>query len=307
MEATKHTKRGLMSLDANKSTNKMPRAVADGKITMGDIEIDCAVLEDGTQVINQASMLRLMGRKKIPTTFTKEIIALREGGMQIPAFVAANNLIPFISKHLNAGSAPIKFIHPKYGKANGYRADIIPTIIKTYLGARIAGVLTKDQLPIASTLEIVSLGLVHVGIAALVNEACGIPSSDKDFLQNILSKFIAHELQPWTRRFPPHFFASYKRMYNLSEDDSLPLHVGTFINHKVYKELAPGILEELKKVNPKDEDGKRAHAHHQFLTPNKGVVELEKQLIKVCTIMNLSDNRKDFDDKYKKSKELTLT
>jgi len=52
------------------------------------------------------------------------------------------------------------------------------------------------------------------------------------------------------------------------------MHIGYFINTFIYNELAPGILDELKKLNPVNENGRRMHAHHQFLTVNKGVQEL---------------------------------
>jgi len=38
----------------------------------------------------------------------------------------------------------------------------------------------------------------------------------------------------------------------------------------VYARLAPGVLDELRRLNPKDENGHRKNRHHQWLTPDVG-------------------------------------
>lgn len=291
---------------------KKPKAIGSGPIEIGHISIESAVLDDGTEVITQNSLLRLMGRSHPGGRPTKEIERLRSDGVQIPVFVAANNLIPFIPSSLSSVGSPIKFIREKGGIAYGYKAIIIPDICDTFLDAAKAknkegkSILTKDQLPIAATLEIISRGLGRVGISALVREACGIPSSEKEYLQKILSKYISSELLKWTRQFPESFFNMYRSLYGIEEDHRIPSHIGIFINRFIYGEIAPFLLEELKKINPIQENGRRAHAHHQFLTPNKGVLELQKQLLFVQGIMGSSKNKKEFDENYKKIKKLTL-
>jgi hypothetical protein len=293
-----------MSLDVITSTKKFPKALKDGKVKIGNITIDCAVLENGTRVVTQKSILSIMGRTHPGGRPTKAIIDLKNQGVQIPVFVAANNLIPFIPSRLRAQGTPIIFIPIKGSRAYGYDAEIISDICDTYIDAFCAGKLTKDQIPIAATLRIISKGLQIVGIHGLINEACGIITSEKDYLQRILSTYINKTLLKWCKRFPDHFFEKYKIMYGLRKEDRIPSHVGCFINKNIYNELAPGVLDELRKLNPKDVNGKRAHTHHQLLTPEKGIIELDKQLIKVSAIMSFSESRKDFEQKYKKVKEM---
>lgn len=284
--------------------SKLPRSIAEGPLRIGNITVDCHILQDGSQVITQRSILKIMGRANPGGRPTKEIVALRATGVQIPVFLASNNLIPFIPNDLKSKGAPFIFVTGGGARAYGYKAEIIPDIIDTYLEARkIGGILTKDQIPIAATLEIVSRGLGRVGLSALINEACGFVNTEKEYLQKILNEYVNKLILPWANRFPSSFFNGYKKLYGIKTTQKIPMHVGHFINKYIYKELAPGVLEELRKLNPIEENGRRLHTHHQFLTPNKGVQALEKQVLQVNTILSMAKDRKEFDEIYIKVKE----
>jgi hypothetical protein len=292
-----------MSNDTTKlitNKEKLPKAIKEGKIQIGGITIDCAILDNGEQVITQSSILKLMGKSHPGGRPSKAALRYKNETGQIPIFVAANNLIPFIPNTLYSQAKPIIFTPTRGAKAYGYKAVIIPDICDVYLDARNAEKLKGEQVIICKTCEIISRGLSRVGISALIMEACGIPTSEKEYLQNILNEYIEKSLQKWVKRFPERFFQGYKKMYQIENDSYIPSHIGNFINKYVYKELAPGVLDELRKINPIEGNGKRKHAHHQFLTPNKGVIELEKQLIKIVTLMQLSENKKEFDTNFSK-------
>ena len=58
-----------------------------------------------------------------------------------------------------------------------------------------------------------------------------------------------------------------------------PRYFGVLTNDIVYYLLAPGVLEELKKANPKDEaTGRRKHKKFQWLTSNIGYPKLREHL-----------------------------
>jgi hypothetical protein len=57
----------------------------------------------------------------------------------------------------------------------------------------------------------------------------------------------------------------------------------------VYDRLAPGVLEELKHRNPKQESGRRRHKYFQWLTTNTGYPKLREHLGSVVAIMKLSE------------------
>jgi len=56
-----------------------------------------------------------------------------------------------------------------------------------------------------------------------------------------------------------------------------------------------GILEELRRKNPRDpEKGRRKHLHYRFLTEDIGDPHLQKQIIAVTTLLSVSDNWPEF-------------
>jgi hypothetical protein len=73
-----------------------------------------------------------------------------------------------------------------------------------------------------------------------------------------------------------------------------PRYFGLLTNDIVYDRLAPGVLEELKRVNPKDEVGRRKHRHFQWLTSNRGYPKLREHLGAVVATMRLSGDWHDF-------------
>ncbi len=95
---------------AGRANSKLPKATHVGELEIGDIKIACAVLEDGRRVITQSSILQALGRSRqgMATRGRKPKLVQEacEAGRQIPIFVAANNLIPFINKDLSSSSIP---------------------------------------------------------------------------------------------------------------------------------------------------------------------------------------------------------
>ena len=57
-----------------------------------------------------------------------------------------------------------------------------------------------------------------------------------------------------------------------------PAVVGQWINDIVYKRLGPGVLEELKTRNPKNDKGHKSKKDHQFLSEDLGKPKLKEHL-----------------------------
>jgi hypothetical protein len=68
-----------------------------------------------------------------------------------------------------------------------------------------------------------------------------------------------------------------------------PQYFGHLTNDIVYNRLAPGVLDELQRVTPKDEKGRRKHRYFQRLTQNVGYPKLREHLGSVVTLMKLKD------------------
>lgn len=104
----------------------------------------------------------------------------------------------------------------------------------------------------------------------------------------------------WVRTFDSDYYQELFRLRGLKyPNDSVqkPQYFGILTNDIVYKRLAPGVLDELKKVTEKTESGRPKHKYFQKLTGNIGYPKLREHLASVTTIMKLSVNYYDFMDK----------
>jgi aryl carrier-like protein len=195
-------------------------------------------------------------------------------------------------------SQPIAFRTPQGVRASGYRAEVLPEVCEVWLKARDAGVLQKQQQHIAAQADILIRGLASVGIIALVDEATGYQElRAKDALARILEAFIDKELQAWIQTFPADFYGEMFRLRELdfpTDTVQRPRYFGHLTNDIVYKRLAPGVLEQLKRITPKGSAGRRKHKFFQRLTSNVGYPKLREHLGSVVAIMKLSSTWEDF-------------
>lgn len=267
---------------------------AEKPLRIGDAEIECYVLEDGTRVVTQASFLQALGRHRRANV-------RRERNIELPSILQGKAIAPYISDTIREKGKPITFKLPGGGRASGYNAELLPEVCEVYLKAREAGVLPYQQQPIARQAEIIMRGLATVGIIALVDEATGYQEvRARDALAKILEAFIAKELQAYVQTFPPDFYAEMFRLRGLEFPTTTvkrPQYFGHLTNDVIYKRLAPGVLDELQQATPKDEKGRRRHKYFQLLTSNVGYPKLREHLGSVVTLMKLSDDWDDFSAK----------
>lgn len=265
-------------------------ATHTGKLPIGDSVLSCAVLEDGTRVLSQRTVTGALGGKRGGSHWLR-----RRQGSNMPVFLSAGNLAPYIPASLEiALSEPIKY-RPVQGSGsgtNGVDATLLPEICEVWLRARRDKALVPGQEHIARQAEILMGGLATVGIIALVDEATGYQDvRNRDELHRILEAYIAKELLPWAKRFPDEF---YEQMFRLRgwpyspPSPKRPSYVGKLTNEIVYAKLPPGVLDELRQRNPVLEDGRRKHKHHQFLTEEIGDQHLVKHLAGVVALMRAS-------------------
>lgn len=285
----------------------LPRVTHPGDLKIGDMILQCAVIEGGTRLFTQRGIFVALGRHKNPSRGQASID-------NRPGFLSASNLEPFISDELRRSWVPIPF-HSQGGyKGNmafGYRAEILPLICEVFVDARDAGKLHKGQLHIAEKCKILMRGFSRVGIIALVDEATGYQEERaKDELIKILEAYVIPELQRWTKKFPDEFF---KQMYRILDWEYKPgtakrsPYVGKLINKYIYEQLPPGVMTELRRLNPVTESGYRRHKHFQFLTANTGNEHLDKQISAVMMLMRISDNRGEFERNFERAFEKEQT
>lgn len=285
---------------------KILRATHFGKITIGDKELTCAVLEDGTRILSSRAIFKAFDRTP---KGRKDKDKLEDTVTDLPNFIVANNLRPLIDKAFSAETHfSVKYIAKDNRVLEGYKAEILPIICDIYLQARQENTLLPQQLDMAHASEILVRSLSKVGIIALVDEATGYQDErERDELQKLLSLYVREEFLPWTRRFPLEFYREMFRLkgWEMKGNAKSPL-VGQYTNRFVYDMLPEAVIEELKNKNPlvknKTNPNKlyRKNRFHQFLTDNIGIPHLDKHLASVTILMKSCDTWDEFVEKFER-------
>jgi hypothetical protein len=295
-DALTPAQRSEIAQKAAKARYELPKAThgsPDHPLRIGDIEIPAYVLEDGTRVLSQRGLQSGIG---MSTGGGKTV-----GEPRMVEFVEALAKKGIDTTDLTARlRSPIQFVPTGGGRsAYGYEATVLADICDAVLAARKKGELQPNQMRIAEQCEVLVRGFARVGIIALVDEATGYQADRaRDALARILESFIAKELQPWVRTFPSDYYRELFRLRGLefpADTVRRPQYFGVLTNDIVYKRLAPGVLEELKRVTPRDDEtGRYKHKFFQRLTTNKGYPKLREHLGAAVAVMKLSSDYDDF-------------
>jgi len=260
------------------------------------IRISCYVLDDERRVISQRGLKAGLGMNATG------------GARRLVDFVASlrgkAEVINALSVRI---SSPIRFRMLSGGTAHGYEATLLADLCDYVLDARREGRLNESrQGHIAAQCELLVRGFARVGIIALVDEATGYQHfRPRRALAEILEKYISEKLVGWAKRFPDEFYREMFRLKGwnyeaLVPGSNKPGVVGRYTRDIVYQRLAPGVIEELERLNPTVAPGRRKVKHHQFLTEDIGHAELREHLAKVITVMQLSSDWDDFKSKLRR-------
>lgn len=258
---------------------------ADRPLRIGEIAIPAYVLDDGRRMLAQRGMQAGIGMSTSGGS---------GGAQRLARFVATLEDKGLDSKGLSVRiGSPVMFRAPGIGgPIYGYEATILTDLCDAVLEARARGLLMKQQLHIAAQCETLARGLARVGIIALVDEATGYQSQRAhDALARILEKFIAKELRPYVKTFPPDF---YQEIYRLRGEEYPPKqnrhnsYIGKITNDLVYDRLAPGVREELQRLTERYPSGRLKTKLHQRLTTDFGHPKLREHLGGVVMAMKLS-------------------
>lgn len=289
--------RAQKGVQRRKELSSLPKATHRGELIIGDVNISCAVLEDGRRVISEHGINNTLGSSGGKTIKLRDNQETDYG--PLPLFIASKALHPFIANVFTTDDlAPIKYLDN--GKeAIGYPASILPKVCDIWLKARDAKKLQPSQFNKAVKADILMRGLAHVGIQALVDEATGYERDrEKNALAKILEAFVAKELQPWLKTFPDEYYRQIFRLYGLTYPPKKahfrPGFIGTLTNEVVYERLAPELLPELKKEATKLEKKARLH---QFLSTDVGHPKLREHLASLITLLKLSNSPEEFKQK----------
>jgi len=280
----------------------MEKVTHKGTLRIGDMDIPCYVTEDGRRVISGRRTQVALGVADDDTNY-------QISGKRMVRFLEQKSLKPLFNNISDRSILEsIKIIDGKRVIV-GYDARLLPHICDVMLKGRRDGVVTGPrQIIITKKCEILLSGFAQVGIIALVDEATGYQEiRDRLALQKILDQYITDEWAKWTKTFPDEFYKELFRLKNIPyppNPKSLkkPSYVGHWTNDVIYSRLAPGVLNELRKKNPRQPSGSRKRKFHQYLTRDIGHPTLKEHLSNVIFLMKSCTNWNDFKRRLSRAK-----
>lgn len=103
---------------------------------------------------------------------------------------------------------------------------------------------------------------------------------------------FAKERRPWVRTFEPEFYQQLFRLRGIAFTGTLkaPRFIGKLTNDLVYDRLAPGVREELNRLNPTNDKGQQKHKNFQWLSQQVGYQKLKQHLASVTVLMKVCDD-----------------
>ena len=279
----------------------LPRAIAEGTLRIGDLDLPCAVLDDkeNTRVLSQNGFLKAIGRHPFASGGTGSAID------DTPPFLRAKNLKPFISGDLERSSTPLIYLtrNPTAGVGGigyGYRGTLLPSVCWVYQDAMLAGKLLPSQLHIGKSARTFLKALTNYAIDDLIDRATGFDDIRKrEAILRILEKQVSKDRLPYLKMFDTDF---YRMVFRLNgwpfdpEKSARPSVLGHWTNN-IYDRLAPGIRQALHIKVKRNEKGRPTKKMTQYLTPEEGKKRLLQVLEGVGAIGRISIDKHDFWEK----------
>lgn len=261
---------------------------------VGELDLDCYVLEDGRRVFHKRGMARALGMKS-------------GGGNVFLRAVQRKGLGSEINKKLLAKiENPINFKPLTQDLAHGYEAEVLVEICRAVIRAKETEKLHPSQHGLADQAQILLNAFAKVGVTALIDEATGFQQvRGPEALRVLVQQYIEEERREWEKQFPDEYYDELNRIYGSKRltvtgsgavIQNRPQHFAKFTRSYVYHPLANGaVLEELDRLNPKiDKKGTRKARFHQHLNEGYGIEKLKRQVGEIVTLMKVSDTVSQF-------------
>ena len=115
------TKEIAIKADASHVATDIPKATHESCIKLGDLEIECAVLNNGKRVISERAMTRAFGGKRSGYHWKR----LKERGAVLPVYLSAKEYNPFIDNDLTVALFPIRYRMQNHNIAHGIEATLL--------------------------------------------------------------------------------------------------------------------------------------------------------------------------------------
>lgn len=173
----------------------LPKATHQGKMAVGDLQLDCYVLEDGRRLFHKRGMAKALGMKSGGGNVFMRAMQRKGLGSELDR------------KLINEIENPINFKPLSQDLAHGYEAEILVSVCKAIIRASTAGKLTQSQLGLVSQAQILLNAFAKVGVTALVDEATGFQQvRSPDALRLLVQQYIEEEKREWEKQFPAQYY-----------------------------------------------------------------------------------------------------
>jgi len=255
-------------------------------LDLGGVDVLCYVLDNDERVLSQRGFFEALG--------------LRSSGGAMDRLVKHTRLDSYLAPDaFDELRNPLRMRQPRGGPvAFSYRGPLLVDVCNAVLTSFEHGHVDKAYTGVVLRAHVIVRAVAKVGIIALIDEATGYEKKRAaNSLAQILEAFIAKELQPWVKTFPDEYYSELFRLRNLpfpSGKVQRPQFFGHLTNDIIYRRLAPGVLDELKRVAPKNPKGKRSNKLWQMLSASWGYRKLLEHMGAVVTMMQLSKTYQDF-------------
>jgi hypothetical protein len=272
----------------------IPKATHQGQMAIGDLLLDCYVLEDGRRVFHKRGMAKALGMKSGGGNVFMRAMSRQGLGSALP--VSLKEKI----------DNPVNFKPLTQDLAHGYPAEVLSEVAQAIVEADRMELLAKSQRGLADQARILQGAFAGVGVVALVDEATGYQQiRDPQALRILVQQYIEEERRQWEKQFPDSYYNELNRIYGSRQFtktskgaviQNRPQHFAQFTRKYVYHPLENGaVLDELDRVNPKvNTRGDRKSRFHQHLTEGYGLEKLKAQVRDVQTLLAVSEDKDEF-------------
>lgn len=258
----------------------LPFSAFPGTLTMGTLELECHVLNDGRRVITASEIIRVLrGTKSKPSSPQRYF-----------------DSIPDYRENMFADRTMQFRVPGRPQPATGFEATVLIDMCDMYIAADENGTLKSNQEGLVKQSWVVMRACSKVGIEALIDEATGYQEvRQKRALQVKLQAFIADEMQDWVKTFPDEFWEELARLEGIRyRARHRPLRWGGYVMKFIYNAIDPDVAKELKRRNPKPHFKENLHQ----LLRDHGKDKLHQQLGGVIAIMRECKDMNEFRSRF---------
>ena len=157
----------------------LPRATHQGQMAIGDLVLDCYVLEDGRRVFHKRGMAKALGMRSGGGNVFMRAMERKGLGSELP---------DLLKEEIRN---PINFKPLTQDLAHGYEADVLSRVADAIVNAGRNKKLTSSQAGLALQAKIILNAFAKVGVIALIDEATGYQQiRDPSALRILVQQYI---------------------------------------------------------------------------------------------------------------------